>query len=539
LTLGGLARYDLVTAFGHNGQSATQDATLQEFQHLHDAFGEQNENETTSLLGHKLPRLVLVEDDSTFLKALELYLKKQFALTVCSYNNPNSFLNDHSAGVFDDVPICLITDISFNQGKTDGLILIDLLKEKNARFTCIVMTGFGSIETAIAATKKGAFKYFTKPFDLEDLTETIVNACEKELGIKREQLHSLGEEEKKKTLKSFFQKRFQLEAPTPEDFYYGMIGRSAKMRALFDKIQLVASSNSTILIQGPSGTGKELIANAIHHLSNRSDHKMVSVNCGAIPSELLESELFGHMKGSFTGALSDRKGRFEMAHGGTIFLDEIGDMPLLLQVKLLRVLQNRTVEPVGSNKSVDVNVRVVTATHKDLELLVQNGDFREDLFYRLNVIPLKVPALMERREDIPLLITHFLQKFSSADGRNTIEFDQEALDALISYDWPGNVRELENLIERLVILKGGHVIRTGDLPTKILQSQSQNAYYEDIVKLPENGFDLKEFLEKVEDSIIHQALERTGGNKNQASKLLHMNRTTLIEKLKKRGNFLN
>jgi DNA-binding NtrC family response regulator len=245
------------------------------------------------------------------------------------------------------------------------------------------------------------------------------------------------------------------------------------------------------------------------------------------------------MKGSFTGALSDRKGRFEMAHGGTIFLDEIGDMPLLLQVKLLRVLQNRTVEPVGSNKSVDVNVRVVTATHKDLELLVQNGDFREDLFYRLNVIPLKVPALMERREDIPLLITHFLQKFSSADGRNTIEFDQEALDALISYDWPGNVRELENLIERLVILKGGHVIRTGDLPTKILQSQSQNAYYEDIVKLPENGFDLKEFLEKVEDSIIHQALERTGGNKNQASKLLHMNRTTLIEKLKKRGNFLN
>jgi DNA-binding NtrC family response regulator len=184
-------------------------------------------------------------------------------------------------------------------------------------------------------------------------------------------------------------------------------------------------------------------------------------------------------------------------------------------------------------------VRVVTATHKDLELLVQNGDFREDLFYRLNVIPLKVPALMERREDIPLLITHFLQKFSSADGRNTIEFDQEALDALISYDWPGNVRELENLIERLVILKGGHVIRTGDLPTKILQSQSQNAYYEDIVKLPENGFDLKEFLEKVEDSIIHQALERTGGNKNQASKLLHMNRTTLIEKLKKRGNFLN
>jgi DNA-binding NtrC family response regulator len=315
-----------------------------------------------------------------------------------------------------------------------------------------------------------------------------------------------------------------------------MVGRSKQMKQVFERIKKVASSDSTIFISGPSGTGKELVANALHNLSNRKAHNMVSVNCGAIPSELLESELFGHEKGAFTGAISSRKGRFEMAHRGSIFLDEIGDMPLLLQVKILRVLQNRVIERVGSNDTTEIDVRIITATHRNLEEAVSEGNFREDLYYRLNVIPIKIPALKERREDIPLIISYFLSKFVSADLRNNIEFDDETLESLISYDWPGNVRELENLIERLVILKGGSLIKISDLPTKFIKLTTPHVdSYKSLINLPNEGVDLKQLLSNIEDSLINQALEATGGNKNQASKLLFMNRTTLIEKMKKKG----
>jgi two-component system, NtrC family, response regulator PilR len=334
---------------------------------------------------------------------------------------------------------------------------------------------------------------------------------------------------------SFPFKKFKIESPTEEDVFCGMIGRSKKMRTVFERIKKVAHTDSTVLIVGPSGTGKELVANAIHDLSKRNNERIVSVNCGAIPSELLESELFGHMKGSFTGAISDRKGRFELASKGTIFLDEIGDMPLLLQVKLLRVLQSRQIEPVGAAKTVNIDVRIITATHRDLDRAVLEGNFREDLFYRLNVIPVKVPSLAERREDIPLLISYFLSRFVSADGRNNLEFDEEALELLMAYDWPGNVRELENLVERLVILRGGSVIRRADLPAKFLRNRPISHAYESLISLPDDGMDLKFTLSEIENSLIVQALDRTGGNKNQASKLLHMNRTTLIEKMKKKG----
>ena len=317
--------------------------------------------------------------------------------------------------------------------------------------------------------------------------------------------------------------------------FCGMIGRSPQMKKVFERIQKVAASDSTVLVTGPSGTGKELVANAIHHLSIRKPGPMVSVNCGAIPAELLESELFGHEKGAFTGAISSRKGRFELANQGTIFLDEIGDMPLLLQVKLLRVLQNRTIERVGATITTPIDVRIVTATHRDLEKRVQEGDFREDLFYRLNVIPIRIPSLKERREDIPLLISHFLGRFVSADGRNRIDFDDEALEVLMSYDWPGNVRELENLIERLVILRGGGVVGARDLPAKFLEGRPGIISTSSMITLPQDGLDLKQVLGEIEDSLIAQALERTDGNKNQASKLLRVNRTTLIEKMKKKG----
>lgn len=330
--------------------------------------------------------------------------------------------------------------------------------------------------------------------------------------------------------------KYKIEAPGPDDVFCGMVGRSKQMKQVFERIKKVAASDSTVFVSGPSGTGKELVANALHNLSARKSHNMVSVNCGAIPSELLESELFGHEKGSFTGAISARKGRFELAHRGSIFLDEIGDMPLLLQVKILRVLQNRVIERVGSTETTEIDVRIITATHRNLEDAVAEGNFREDLYYRLNVIPIKIPALKERREDIPLLISYFLSKFVSADLRNNIEFDDEALDLLISYDWPGNVRELENLIERLVILKGGSLIKVSDLPAKFMKVVPQDVEsYKELITLPGSGVDLKQLLSDIEDSLINQALDVTGGNKNQASKLLSMNRTTLIEKMKKKG----
>jgi transcriptional regulator with PAS, ATPase and Fis domain len=308
------------------------------------------------------------------------------------------------------------------------------------------------------------------------------------------------------------------------------------MKDVFRRIEKVALTDSTVLITGASGTGKELIAHAIHSLSSRNTNSKISVNCGAIPKDLLESELFGHIKGSFTGAISDRKGRFELANKGSIFLDEIGDMPHILQVKLLRVLQSRTIEAIGSSNPIDIDARVIAATHRDLEKMVGEGSFREDLFYRLNVIPISLPALKARREDIPLLISYFINKFISADRSNEITFRDDALELLLSYDWPGNVRELENIIERLVILRGGNEILPEDLPAKIFRHNPlATDHYKHIFELPEEGVHLKKVLSDIEDSLILQALSFTDGNKNQASKLLNLNRTTLIEKLKKKS----
>jgi DNA-binding NtrC family response regulator len=433
-----------------------------------------------------------------------------------------------------DSPFCLITDISLEQG-ADGLLLIDNLKEKKFNFVSIAMTGFASIETAISATKKGVYHYLTKPFELDILQKLVMEAISKKLGIKssliKPNFDSLTRSNKSSVISSL-----KLEYPAEEDFFCGMIGRSSVMKDVFARIKKVALTESTILITGPSGTGKELVASAIHNLSSRSEQAQISVNCGAIPADLLESELFGHVKGAFTGAIGDRKGRFELSNEGTIFLDEIGDMPALLQVKLLRVLQAKTIEPVGSDETIKINTRVITATHRDLEAMVEKKTFREDLFYRLNVIPIKIPPLKERKQDIPLLLSYFINKFVSADRSNMISFSNESLEMLFSYDWPGNVRELENIIERLVILRGGGEVLPEDLPTKIFRHNPLSTdHYKNIFELPEKGVDLKRVLSDIEDSLILQALSFTKGNKNQASKLLSLNRTTLIEKLKKKS----
>ncbi len=343
------------------------------------------------------------------------------------------------------------------------------------------------------------------------------------------------------------------------------IGSSSAILKVFESILRVADTDSTVLICGESGTGKELVAKAIHKLSARRNNLLVPVNCGAIPSELLESELFGHVKGSFTGAISNRQGRFEVANGGTIFLDEIGDMPPMLQVKLLRVLQERQYEPVGSAKSFNVDARIIAATNKDLEEAVKNKSFREDLFYRLNVIPIHMPALRERKSDIPMLIEHFAKKFNLEKKRN-VRFDNpEVIDLLLRYDWPGNIRELENLVERLIVFANDRV-ELKDLPSKIYErvqleqakigtqgkfgfATQGNIFHTSPnlfngadftqgfpkLSLPEEGLDLREIVSAFENDLLMQALTRTRGNKNKASELLKMNRTTLVEKLKKKN----
>jgi len=316
-----------------------------------------------------------------------------------------------------------------------------------------------------------------------------------------------------------------------------IIGRSRPMQSLFEMIEKVAESTATILVQGESGTGKELAARAIHQLSGRNSKNFVPVNCAAIPDDLLESELFGHVKGSFTGAYANRAGRFEMADKGTLFLDEIGDMKANLQVKLLRVLQNREFEPVGSTRSQKVDVRIIAATNKNLEELVASKDFREDLYYRLSVIPITIPPLRERRDDIPLLIHNFLTRFNS-DKRHAVKgFSRETLGILCAYEWPGNVRELENLVERLVILKDSGFITPDDLPDKYLSGHTQIQVPELPMpeELPEGGVCLNSMVDEFENRLILQALARTGGNKKEAANLLNLKRTTLIEKLKKKN----
>ncbi|MFN3535347.1 MAG: sigma-54 interaction domain-containing protein, partial [Desulfatiglandales bacterium] len=323
------------------------------------------------------------------------------------------------------------------------------------------------------------------------------------------------------------------------------------MQKVYDLIHKVSDTDSSVLIQGETGTGKELVAKAIHELSPRRSSNFVAINCGGIPAGLLESELFGHVKGAFTGALNNRVGKFEAANGGTIFLDEIGDMSYELQVKLLRVLEERCIEPVGSSRRIPLDIRVISATNRDLDRDIQEGKFREDLFYRLNVIPIYLPPLRERRSDIPLLVEHFIRTFNRTKNRNIKGISPEAMEALLGYHWPGNVRELRNVTEMLVVIKGEGVIREADLPPKILSQRSWDRAIPEAEELslpslnhtqpefsptlPEGGIDLTTAVTEYEKSLILESLKRTGWVKQQAAKLLNLNRTTLVEKIKRYG----
>jgi transcriptional regulator with PAS, ATPase and Fis domain len=314
-----------------------------------------------------------------------------------------------------------------------------------------------------------------------------------------------------------------------------LVGNSPKLRSVRALLTKLADSNSTVLITGESGTGKELAARAIHELSPRRNEPFVPVNCGAIPEELLESELFGHVRGAFTGAVNARQGRFQLANGGTLFLDEIGEMSPKLQVKLLRVLQERQFEPVGSDHAFQVDVRVVAATNQELRLAVRDGRFREDLYYRLNVLPLELPSLRERDGDIPLLIRHFLSLHARRKAKGLLQVDGAAMAALERYNWPGNVRELENLIERLVVLNEDGIIRSSDLPDYVVHNSVPQHQKVAEVSFPDGGVDLDGVLERIENGFIEQALLRSRGNKTVAAELLKLNRTTFIERLRKKG----
>ncbi len=406
----------------------------------------------------------------------------------------------------------LITDHNL-PGKTG----VELLEESLARYPeiiSVVITGYGTIETAVNAIKKGAYNYLTKPFRLVELPVMVRK------GLKERHLR--------------FENQYLRKQLDEKYGFSNIIGTGRAMKRIFELVDTIAGLSSTVLIQGETGTGKELIAKAIHFNSPRKDQKLVSINCGAIPENLLESELFGHVKGAFTGAIQTRIGRFERAHGGTIFLDEIGNMPVSLQVKLLRVLQEREFERVGGNSTVKVDVRIIAATSSNLDEMVKDATFREDLYYRLNVIPINLPPLRERREDIPLLVHKFVEHFCETHKLDLKTVSPQVMKGLMSYDWPGNVRQLENLVERMVALTGNRpAILPPDLPAEIQNRDALN--FVPLIEIPEEGINFQDVVTDMERELILQSLRRTNGNKKLAAKLLNLKRTTLIEKIKRIG----
>jgi two-component system response regulator HydG len=388
----------------------------------------------------------------------------------------------------------------------NGIEVIRRVKSCHPETPIIVMTAFGSIESAVDAMRKGAFDYLTKPFKLSELNLIVNRAIE------------MGRLAKENVL---------LRAEVKKGFSKGLItGKSKPMKDLISLIERISTANSSVLITGESGTGKEVVARTLHQLSHRSDKPFVAINCTAIPETLLESELFGHAKGSFTGADRKKVGLFEEAQGGTLFLDEIGDMDLSLQAKLLRVLQERKIRPVGENKDIDVDVRVVAATHKDIKKAIREGLFREDLFYRLNVIPVVIPPLRHRREDIPLLAQTFLLKYAAINNSPARNFSPEALLLLMNRSWPGNVRELENLVERLVVLARGPIITEDEIP--LPENEDVDTFFASNVQSLIT-------LEEMEKRYLQYVLTKVGGKKDKTAQILGINRRTLYRKEREYG----
>jgi len=454
----------------------------------------------------RTPHILIVDDDPSNREGLSLLLRQE------NYHVEGASSGEEALAILEKGPFeVMITDL-FLPGMS-GIEILKQVKEHAPLTNVIVVTGKASAESAVVAMKEGAYDYITKPVNVEHLKVQVAKALEKN-----------------KLLVENLYLREQLRGRYRFD---NIIGTSPAMQQVFRRMEKIVDTDSTILILGESGTGKELVAKAIHFNGQRKDKPYVAINCGAIPSELLESELFGHVKGSFTGAVADKAGKFEIANGGTVFLDEIGTMPLHLQTKLLRVLQEQEIERVGSSRTIKLNVRVVSATNADLEEEVRRGRFRDDLFYRLNVIPIELPPLRERREDISMLIRHFLQKICPEMRRPVLTVSPAAMRALETYDWPGNVREMENVIERIVALTDGDRIEPSDLPPGIGRVAVEGHLDLYAPRVTEEGVDLSHVIEGIERRLISEALEIGKGVKARAARLLGINRTTLVEKIKR------
>ncbi len=447
--------------------------------------------------------LLLIDDEKNYLLVLETLLTEA-GYTVTALNDPETalaFLEESEVDI-------VITDMKMP--RISGREVLERVKKNWPHIPVLIMTAFGSIESAVEAMRYGAFNYITKPFSNDELLLSIQNAAE------LARAH----------------RQYQLLRESLEDRYgkHQIIGRSRAIRDMLALVDRAGPSRATVLITGESGTGKELVARAIHFSSPRSQEPFVSVNCIALNPGVLESELFGHEKGSFTGAVAMRRGRFEQASGGTLFLDEVGELTPELQVKLLRVLQERRFERVGGSEEIEVDIRIVAATNKDLMPLVQAGTFREDLYYRLNVVHIPIPPLRERREDIPLLVAHFAEKAAKENGIPPKTFSMEALNHLSGYEWPGNIRQLQNVVERCLVLVPGEVITLEDLPAEIRDEEAQ---FKSAVDLLPVQLDLADTLERIEAALIRRALVRADFVQAKAAELLGISKSLMQYKLKK------
>ncbi len=452
-------------------------------------------------------KILVADDEQSMREFLEIMLKKE-GYKVSLASNGEEVVKRIDNDLFDLV----LLDI--RMPKLDGISALKRIKAVAPETIVIMITAYASADTAIKAMKEGAYDYITKPFKVEEIKLIIKNALEK-VNLQREN-----------TL---------LKQVVKDRYHFGnIIGQSSKMASLYDLLEKVSPTKTNILLTGESGTGKELVAKAIHYNSPRKEKPFVILNCGAIPEALIESELFGHMKGAFTDAIATKKGLFEVADEGTIFLDEISELPLLMQVKLLRVLQDKEFKRVGGTEDIRVDVRIISATNKGLEEAVKEKNFREDLFYRLNVIQIKLPPLRERKEDIPLLANHFLKKYSEELNKNIVRISPDTLQILLNYEYPGNVRELQNIIERAVALEGSQDLTSQNLNSYLSEQPLLKKGSIDI-EIPNEGIDLEKMVGDLERTLLLKALDKTKGIKKKAAELLHINFRSMRYRLEKYG----
>lgn len=451
-------------------------------------------------------RILVVDDEESIREFLEIMLKKEgYEVTLAEDGQKAQELLTKKT--FD----MIISDLQMPH--VTGIELLKHVKDFYPDTVFMLITAFGTTETAVEAMKMGAYDYLTKPFKIDEVRLNIQNA-----------LRTKNLEVENRVLKKELVKEYS---------FQNMVGNSPAMHSIYDMIKRVSATPTNILVTGESGTGKEVVAKAIHYNGPLKDRAFVTVNCGAIPENLMESEMFGHKKGSFTGAVSDKAGLFEVADGGTLFLDEVGELPLTIQVKLLRAIQERVIRRVGATDDMKVDVRIIAATNRNLEEMVQKGTFRQDLFYRLNVINIRTPGLRERKEDIPLLANHFLKKYNERLGKNIGGISTEAMEILKGYDYPGNVRELENLIERTVALEGGATILPESLPPMVNTSSGRKMASSNEIEIGDDGVDLDKVMGQIEKELLIKAIHAAGGVKKRAAKLLHISFRSMRYRIEK------